>query len=92
VTEVLGIENKIGKRVIREAFKKNCVFYDIGPKGGWVPVSKHNFFYIRNYDIYQRWVGVKHRCHISYIHNLLLKLAYFQFHGEKGVNITMLQT
>ena len=43
--------------------KKNCVFYDIGPKGGWVPVSKHNFFYIRNYDIYQRWVGFKHRCH-----------------------------
>ena len=30
---------------IREAFKKkNCVFCDIGPKGGWVPVSKHNFF------------------------------------------------
>ena len=23
---------------------------------------------------------------ILYIHNLLLKLAYFQFHGEKGVN------
>ena len=50
---------------LREAFKKkNCVFCDIGPKGGWVPVSKHNFFYIRNYVIlYQRWVGVKHRCH-----------------------------
>ena len=28
--------------------KKTCVFYDIGLKGGWVPVSKHNFFYIRN--------------------------------------------
>ena len=36
--------------------KKDCIFYDIGPKGGWVPVSKHNYFYIRNYDIYQRWV------------------------------------
>ena len=23
---------------------------------------------------------------ILYIHNLLLNLAYFQFHGEKGVN------
>jgi len=78
---------------VREALKKKPVnFKDIVIKGGWVLVSKPNFFYIRNYDIYQRWVGVKHRCHISYIHNLLLKLAYFQFHGEKGVNITMLQT
>ena len=25
---------------------------------------------------------------ILYIHNLLLKLAYILFHGEKGVNIT----
>ena len=33
---------------LREALKKNCVFYDIGLKGGWVPGSKHNFFYIRN--------------------------------------------
>ena len=28
--------------------QKNCVFYDIGLKGGWVPVSKYSFFYIRN--------------------------------------------
>ena len=28
--------------------QKKCVFWDIGLKGGWVPVSKHNFLYIRN--------------------------------------------
>ena len=28
--------------------KKNCNFEDIGIKGGWVLVSKPNFFYIRN--------------------------------------------
>ena len=49
--------------IIREAIKKNCVFCDIDIKGGWVPVAKPNFFYRRNCDIYQRWVGVKHRCH-----------------------------
>ena len=49
---------------VREAIKKkNCVFCDIDIKGGWVPVAKPNFFYRRNCDIYQRWVGVKHRCH-----------------------------
>ena len=59
-----GLVLIIQKENVREAFKKkNCVFCDIGPKGGWVPVSKHNFFYLRNYDIYQRWVGFKHRCH-----------------------------
>ena len=42
---------------------KKTVFKDIGIKGGWVVVSKPNFFFIRNYDINQRWVGVKHRCH-----------------------------
>ena len=35
-------------RALREAIKKKLVFLDIGLKGGWVPVSKHNFFYIRN--------------------------------------------
>ena len=46
-----------------EALKTKTVnFEDIVIKGGWVLVSKPNFFYIRNYDIYQRWVGVKHRC------------------------------
>ena len=34
--------------------KKNCVFCDINIKGGWVPVSKPNFLYRRNCDIYQR--------------------------------------
>ena len=27
------------------------------------------------------WVGVKHRCHNFINHDLLLKLAYFQFPG-----------
>ena len=59
--------------------KKNCVFCDIGPKGGWVPVSKHNFFWRRNCDIYQRWVGVKHRCH-NFIYSFpFVFFAYFHF-------------
>ena len=35
--DMMGIESK--EKLLREALKKNCVFYDIGPKGGWVPVS-----------------------------------------------------
>ena len=27
---------------IKGSLQKNCVFYDIRLKGGWVPVSKHN--------------------------------------------------
>ena len=64
--------------------KKKCVFFDIGPKGGWVPVSKHNFFWRRNCDIYQRWVGVKHRCHNFIYSYPFLFFAYFHFHGKKG--------
>ena len=29
----------------------SIIYKEIGLKGGWVPVSKHNFFYIRNWDI-----------------------------------------
>ena len=36
---------------------KKTVFKDIGIKGGWVVVSKPNFFYIRNYDIHISKVG-----------------------------------
>ena len=56
---IKSVKCKLGEPSI----KKNCVFCDIDIKGGWVPVSKPNFFYKRNCDIYQRWVGVKHRCH-----------------------------
>ena len=50
--------------------KKTVNFEDIVIKGGWVLVSKPNFFYITNRDIciYQMWVGVKHRCH-KFIHS-----------------------
>ena len=43
--------------------KKTVNFEDIVIKGGWVLVSKPNFFYIRNYEKRQRWMDVKHRCH-----------------------------
>ena len=54
--------------------KKTVNFKDIGIKGGWVLVSKPNFFYIRNYDLYQRWVGAKHRCHYFIF---LLNLSFY---------------
>ena len=47
----------------REDLKKTVNFEDIVIKGGWVLVSKPNFFYIRNLEKYQRWVGIEHRCH-----------------------------
>ena len=30
--------------LVREACRKNCIFYDIVPKCGWVANSKHDFF------------------------------------------------
>ena len=63
----------LGRGYELKSIKKNLItlaiaiitayFEDIVLKGEWVLVSKPNFFYISNYDIYQRWVGVKHRCH-----------------------------
>ena len=57
--------------------KKPVNFEDIVIKGGWVLVSKPNFFFIRNYDIYQRWVGVKHRGHKGMPNMILVKVICF---------------
>ena len=74
--------------ILREALK-NCVFWGQCHKGGWVLVSKPNIFYIKNYDIYQRVSKIDViilYILILYIHDILLKSVYFQFHEEKGVN------
>ena len=57
---------------IREAVKKNRIFYDIESKGGKVAVSKPNFLNIRNYDIYLRRVGKRLICHNSKTMNPLV--------------------
>ena len=57
------MDANISRNTLREALKKPVNFEEIVIKGGWVLVSKPYFFYIRNCDKYQRWVGVKLRCH-----------------------------
>ena len=60
---MMKFSNKLNTRLNKtmnfntQGSPKKTVFKDIGIKGGWVVVSKPNFFFIRNYDIYPRWVG-----------------------------------
>ena len=67
-----------------EPSKKTVNFKDIVIKGGWVLASKPNFFYIRNYDKYQRWVGVKHRCHDFEYSKFTSEISIFPVSWGKG--------
>ena len=50
---------EINEKSLGTPSKKNRIFHDIVQKGGWIAVSKPNFFYIRNGDIYIRRVGIR---------------------------------
>ena len=75
------------KTYFREAVRKNKLHISWHWPKRWVGLgSNPNFFFLKNCDIYNRWVGAKHSCHNFINSKFCSKISIFPLVCQKWVN------
>ena len=73
--------------LVREAVRKNKLHISWHWPKRWVGLgSNPNFFFLKNCDIYNRWVGAKHSCHNFINSKFCSKISTFPIVCQKWVN------